>query len=726
MRLSGKFLAFILLPAILLFPAISLVQAQEERLEVLSRWVEYSDAENMLIHHLNSLAFGQLDLRDERVAGLKTKEDWLNRQREIREKVQKLVGPFPEKTPLNPRVESVIEKQGYRIEKIIFESMPGFYITGCLFIPEGIKERRPAILNAIGHSPQAFRRAAYQVLFHNLVKKGFIVFAMDPLGQGERLQYYDPEKKETVMGPGNPTVEHSYCGDQCFISGFSLARYWTWDCIRAIDYLLTRSEVDPERIGMTGCSGGGTQTAYTSAVDPRVKAAAPSCYLTSARRLLEFVGPQDAEHNFYRGIIDGVTSAELHVLRAPLPTLLVATTRDYYSIQGARETFKEVKRAYKALGKEENLEMAEDDGPHGFTLKNNEAIYAFFQKALDWPGSPSQEDLPILEEEELNVTPTGQVSTYLGGETVFSINKAETEPLIEKLEQSRKKIPEHLAKVLGKAKELSGYQAPDSEKEPIYRGRYQRRGYTIEMWALHGEGDCIVSVLLFIPNGSGRFPALIYLNPEGKAADATPGGQIETLVNRGFIVAAADLIGTGETAARPSRRAKEVASYTAVLIGRSITGIQAGDAVRVANFLKTRNDVDWSRSGAVAFGELCPALIHAAAFDSSIERVALIAPPVSYRSIVTTRFYQFNFFCSVAGALKAYDLPDLAGCLAPRKLLMAEIKDGAKQPADKALLEKELAFPRSAYAAKNAAENLRIMQSLADQDLDLLINWWLN
>ena len=101
------------------------------------------------------------------------------------------------------------------------------------------------------------------------------------------------------------------------------------------------------------------------------------------------------------------------------------------------------------------------------------------------------------------------------------------------------------------------------------------------MWALHGEGDCIVPVLLFIPNGSGRFPALIYLNPEGKAADATPGGQIETLVNRGFIVAAADLIGTGETAARPSRRAKEVASYTAVLIGRSITGIQAGDAVRV-------------------------------------------------------------------------------------------------------------------------------------------------
>jgi len=726
MKLSIKSPEVILLTAVFLFPAILPVQAQEERLEVMSRWVEYSDPENMLIHHLNRLAFGHLDLRDKLVAGLKTKQDWLNRQREIKEKLLKLVGPFPEKTPLNPRVEDEIKKEGYRIEKIIFESMPGFYVTGCLFIPEGVKERRPAILNAIGHSPQAFRRAAYQVVIHNLVKKGFVVFAIDPLGQGERLQYYDPEKKETLMGPGNPTVEHSYCGDQCFISGFSLARYWTWDCIRAIDYLLTRKEVDPERIGMTGCSGGGTQTAYASALDPRVKAAAPSCYLTSARRLLEFVGPQDAEHNFYRGIIEGVTSAELHVLRAPLPTLLVTTTRDYYSIQGARETFREVKRAYKALGKEENLEMVEDDGPHGFTRKNNEATYAFFQKALDWPGSPVQEDLPVLEEEELNVTPTGQTSTYLGGETVFSINKAETEPLIEKLEESRKNTQQHLDKVREKAKELSGYQAPDSRQEPIYRGRYQRQGYTIELWALHGEGDCIVPVLLFVPSGGGIFPALIYLNPEGKAADASPGGQIERLVSSGFIVAAADPIGTGETAARPSRRAKEIASYTALLIGRSIVGIQAGDAVRVANFLKTRNDVDWSKSGAVAFGELCPALIHAAAFDSSIGRIALVAPPVSYRSIVMTRFYEFNFFCAVAGALKAYDLPDLAACVAPRKLLMAEIKDGAKKPADRALLEKELAFPRMVYAVNNATENLRILPSLADQGLDLLVNWWLD
>ncbi|MBW7995148.1 MAG: prolyl oligopeptidase family serine peptidase [Candidatus Glassbacteria bacterium] len=713
--------------ALLIFQPVFSLNAQEENLSVLSRWTEHSDAGNVLIHHLNQLAYECLDRRDSLVAGLKTGEQWRRRQGYILKTMEKMVGTFPPKTPLNPRITGIVERDGYRIEKVIFESMPRFYITGCLFIPEGAEEKRPAILNAIGHSPQAFRRDVYQVLILNLVKKGFIVFAIDPLGQGERLQYYDPEKKETLIGPGNPTVEHSYCGNQCFIAGNALARYWTWDCIRAIDYLVTRSEVDPERIGMTGCSGGGTQTAYASALDRRVKAAAPSCYLTSARRLLEFVGPQDAEHNFYRGIVDGVTSAELHVLRAPLPTLLVATTRDYYSIQGARETFREVKKAYQALGKPENLEMAEDDSEHGFTRKNNESIYAFFQKHLDWPGSSKEEEVQVLEEEELNITPTGMLSTYLEGETVFSINKRETEELIIALAESRKDLSGHLEKVRRNARELSGYIAPKPEKEPVYRGRYSRGNYTIEKWALYGEGDYMIPLLLFVPAGQqSEFPALIYLHPEGKAAEAEPGGRIEQLVNMGFVVAAADLIGTGETATRQSRRAREVAAFTALLVGRSIVGIQAGDVSRVANFLKHRDDVSRESIGAVGFGELCPALLHAAAFDKSIGPVALVDPLVSYRSLVVNRFYEYDFFSAVAAALTAYDLPDLAGCIAPRKLLMLSVRDQMKRPVAESMVENELAITRKAFSLKNSAENLKVMSSLPEQRLDSLLYWWLN
>ena len=125
----------------------------------------------------------------------------------------------------------------------------------------------------------------YQQPLLNLVKKGFIVLAIDPIGQGERLQYFDPVKGESTIG--SSTLEHSYPSVQVFLIGKSVARYFIWDGIRGIDYLVSRKEVDPKRIGVHGLSGGGTQTAYISALDERVVASAPAGYITSYRRLLE-------------------------------------------------------------------------------------------------------------------------------------------------------------------------------------------------------------------------------------------------------------------------------------------------------------------------------------------------------------------------------------------------------------------------------------------------------
>jgi len=715
-RIKTNLLSCVLFFLVFLLSKGDFAVAQKEDLNVFSRWIEWSDGRNMLVHHLNKQAFGYLDLRDQEISRLRTKEDWIGRQQKVKDILMEIVGPFPEKTPLNSKVTGVVKKEGYRIEKIIYESMPNFYVTGCLFIPDGIIEKRPAILNVIGHTDIAFRGKSYQILIHNLVKKGFIVFAIDPVGQGERLQYYDPEKKASSVG--GPTSEHSYVGRQCFISGVSLGRYFIWDGVRGIDYLLTRSEVDPERIGVTGLSGGGTQTAYISAFDERVKAAAPACYITGFRRLLESIGPQDAEQNFYHGVSSGITHADLLEVRAPKPTLIVTTTRDFFSIQGARETFREAMNAYKAFGKEENLDNVEDDSGHGYTQKNREAIYVFFQKHLNFPGNPADEEIEILEQEELNVTATGQVSTSLGGETVFSINKKETQELIEKLEDSRKNIQEHLGKVQIKAKELSGYATPSSEDELIFRGRYRREDYSVEMYALHGEGDYVIPILVMVPDRDGKFPAVIYIHPEGKSAEASPGGQIEELVKRGFIVASPDVIGTGETGSRGS-------SFGAVLIGRSMAGIQAGDIVRVANMLKNRNDVETDKIGAVAVDEMCPALLHAAVFDQSISRVALLESPISYRSIVMNMFYEINFSCAVAGALTAYDLPDLIGCIAPRKVLLTQLKDQMKETASRELIEEELKFPRSVYSLRKVPENLKVLEFEPDRDIDVIIDWWI-
>lgn len=247
--------------------------AQSEDLTVLGGWIQWSDAASLLQHRLNVSAFELLEKRAKLTEGLKTADDWRKRISEARAALDAVIGPFPERTPLNPRILGTVRKDGYTIEKIVFESMPGFYVTNCLFIPSHRSAKAPAILYLSGHTAEAFRNPRYQQLVLNFVSKGFIVLAMDPVGQGERLQYYDPGTRKSLAG--GSTAEHSYFGKQCFLTGASAARYFTWDGIRAIDYLVSRPEVDPERIGVTGLSGGGTQTSYIAAMDNRVAAAAP-------------------------------------------------------------------------------------------------------------------------------------------------------------------------------------------------------------------------------------------------------------------------------------------------------------------------------------------------------------------------------------------------------------------------------------------------------------------
>lgn len=712
------------------------VSAQEENLNVFQKWVIWNNPGSLLIHNLTGQANDYYDIRDSEIAKLRTKSDWQKRQTLVKDKLMKIVGPFPEKTPLNPVITGVLQKDGYRVEKIIYESMPDFYVTGCLFIPDSIDGKVPAILNVVGHNQDAFRAELYQTVYLNLVKKGMIVMAIDPIGQGEHVQYYDPEIEFSSIG--YTVIEHCYSGNQCFLSGVSPGRYFTWDGIRGIDYLLTRDDVDPERIGVTGFSGGGTITSFISAFDDRVKVSVPCSWSTASRRLVETKGVGDAETLFVRGVAEGITFEDLLEVRAPKPTLMTFTTRDeYLTIQGARESFWEIKKAYKAFGREDNLEMVEDDFKHWMTPKIRLEIYKFFMKHFDLPGDPAEEEVEILSEEDLTVTSTGQISTSVGGDMLFDVNKKETEVLIENLEESRKNIDKHLSSVVIKAKEISGYAVPyDNECEPFLNGRYQRDGYTVGMYAIKGEGDYVIPFLLFVPDGNkGNHPALVYLHPEGKVTEALPGGEIEELVKKGYIVAATDVLGIGETKNTATRAG--AAGYTAVLIGRSVVGIQAGDIVRAVNYLKSRDDVDKDKVGAVAVGETCLPLIHAAAFDRSINNVTLIGSPVSYRSIVMNRFYKIGlietewggtwhpydigFSWGIAGVLTGYDLPDLIGCIAPRKVVLANLKDQMLEPASPELIEMETAFPGSVYSYKNAAGNLRIVSSY--ESLGSLVDW---
>lgn len=692
-----------------------------------NQWLHYTDASNALYHHLAGEAYRHLEERAQKIGGFSSLPEWQERQKWIRETLQKTVGPFPEKTPLNAQVLRIVKKDTYRVEHIVFESQPRFFVTASLFVPAALKKREkaPVIIYCSGHHQAGYRSEVYQHVILNLVKKGFIVFAFDPAGQGERLEYFRQEEGKSTVG--GPTAEHSYPGSQAFIAGSSQARYMIWDGIRAVDYLLTRREVDPERIGITGRSGGGTQSAYIAAFDDRIKAAAPECYITNFTRLLQSIGPQDAEQNLPGGISRGIDHGDFLLVRAPKPALMITTTRDMFSIQGARETAHEVSRIYKAYGAEKNFGMVEDDAPHASTKKNREAMYAFFQKSLDNPGVADDEAVVVLTPEEIKVTASGQLSTSAGGETVFTLNQKEAEQRILALESARKNSGNHLSAVVEAAKKLSGYRAPRGEGSPVFTGRIQRDGYVIEKYFVQGEGDYPVPYLLITPdqpNGTG----ILYLHPSGKA-DAAAQGEIESLVKNAFTVLAPDLPGTGELGTGDFRGDAFIGGvshniwYSSILIGRSIVGVQAGDIATLVEVFEKNHGV--KNIYGMARKEMTPALLHAAAFLPSIQRIALIQPLPSYQSLVMNRFYNSGFIPgSVAAALTAYDLPDLAASLLPRKLLIANTTANADATKDTRKMEDGFQFINDAYSKSNKAGQLRILHDVSEDNImNAVIAW---
>jgi len=659
--MKSKFLLFSLL-------ICTAANAQNELNVIASKWLDHTDAQNSLYHYLADQAYLLLKQREEKVAAIQSLPDWKMRQDSIKITLENLVGPFPEKTPLNPKIVRSIDKGSFRVEHIIFESQPGFFVTSSLYLPAGLKKnsKYPVIIYCSGHTAEGYRSSVYQHVIMNLVSKGFIVFAFDPVGQGERLEYFDPKTGKSAVG--GSTSEHSYPGAQAFLTGSSQAKYMVWDGVRAVDYLLTRKEVDPARIGITGRSGGGTQSAYIAAIDDRIYAAAPENYITNYTRLLQSIGPQDAEQNICHLIRSGLDHPDFLIVRAPKPAMMITTTGDMFSIQGAMETEAEVKRIYRAYGQENNFSRVEDNAAHASTLKNREALYAFFQKHLTNPGDPTDNETEPLTKEELQVTKTGQVSALPGSETVFSLNLKEAMRLNGKVNEERKTDGFSVIAVK-MAKKLSGYREPEEVGKPIFTGRIVRDNYVIEKYFLSGEGNYIIPYLLFIPVDRSD-KVMIYLHPEGKSAEASAGGEIEKYVSQGITVLAPDLPGAGEMgpgSLKGDAYFKGVSHnlwYASILIGRSITGILAGDVNRLAMVIKRGNEN--AEIIGFAIKEMVAVMIHAAAFSKYFNKIVLSENYTTYLSIVKEKFYDpKSVMTGVQGAIMAYDLPDLEASLAP-------------------------------------------------------------
>ncbi|TMV47393.1 acetylxylan esterase [Paenibacillus mesophilus] len=294
--------------------------------------------------------------------------------------IKSLGGLPPSDTPLRPQITGTVRGDGYGVEKVMFESRRGHYVTANLYIPDGIAAPTAAVLHLCGHNPLGKHGDVYQTVSQHLVRAGLIVLTMDPIGQGERLSYYDRDTKKIEVAAS--TREHEYAGRQSLPLGDNIARYFVHDAMRAVDYLCTRPEVDPAKIGVTGCSGGGTQTSMMMLCDPRIAAAAPAAFIMNRESYMNAGQAQDAEQ-IWPGLTKiGFDHEDILMAMAPRPALVLAAEYDFFPIEGTRRTVERAKRYWDMYGGEARLEYFEDACVHGYSPPMAQGAAEFFCKHL--------------------------------------------------------------------------------------------------------------------------------------------------------------------------------------------------------------------------------------------------------------------------------------------------------------------------------------------------------
>lgn len=494
-------------------------------------------------------AWRQDDLRRETFKNIKNQKELAALQRETKRKLLNMIGGLPEeKTPLNPQIVGKIQMNGFRIEKLIFESLPGFHVTALVYIPENGESKHPAVLVACGHSP--IGKIYYQPLCQRLVQRGYIVICWDPVGQAERSQFWDnasgKSRYNLVCG------EHAVLGNFAYLAGANLIRWQIWDGIRALDYMLTRPDVDENRISITGTSGGGVQTAHIGALDDRIKVVIPSCYISSLpmrayNRI--FADPDsDPEQDLDGMISEGVDHAGLLLLIHPRPLLIASAVLDFFPIEGSRKTFREISELYDRFQVKNNIVMAEGYHKHQFSLENQEAALNFLDRFNNMPAREGLPPVNEVAEKLLQCTRTGQVLLdYHAGKNLMDVIKEEfmLHPKKETLS-----IP---SRYYGKGyPNIKNWNVSEYTREPVAeeigwqkKDHYKLKEIEIDHYLLHHSNGLQIPLLYFHSGKNSNTKIVLSLNLNGKATQEN-WALISDLVRKGENVVSFDFRGTGE------------------------------------------------------------------------------------------------------------------------------------------------------------------------------------
>lgn len=600
-----------------------------------------NSARERLIASLNAQANVQLAERAQSVAKVQTRADAEKRKDLVRRKILALIGGLPaHPSSITAKQFGTLSGDGFRIEKLAYESLPGLWVTANLYVPANGSGPFPAVLLAPGH--EATGKQSQYTWGVNFARNGIVALAIDPLGQGERLQYFDPERKASTIG--GSTGEHGEANIPAMLVGEDIARYFINDSMRGIDYLVGRKEVDANRIGAFGCSGGGTSTAYLAALDDRLKAVGVACYITSFQELLpSATGVQEAEQSIPHFIEQGLDFGDWVEAFAPKPYAIISTTNDMFPFEGARHTYDEAKRIFGIYGSADNLQWITGPGGHGNLGPISPAILGFFLHHLK--GAPAGDAAFTAERpqraEDLLVTPTGQVSTSIGGETIASIVRAHAPAAPSK--------PASLQDI----RELTGSTAMPGSNHS---------------------------------SGSGRKPAILMLDSPEHAAP-----ELDRMAKSGWVTVALQPTpappGT-EGLKSPYLGSFNLLSLRAFLVGKTIVGLQIDDAIHAVDSLASRADVDASRIAIYGNGPLGIVALHTAALDSRIQSVIVENTLASYRIVLDQPLHRNISEVMIPGVLRKYDVGNLMLAVSPRPVTIINPQDATGAIIDEAQFRK--------------------------------------
>ncbi|MBI5757796.1 MAG: prolyl oligopeptidase family serine peptidase [Planctomycetales bacterium] len=599
-------------------------------------------------------------------AALKTKVDAEAYVKLVQQKIRRCFGPEPERTPLNPRITGVVERDAYRIEKVIFESRPGFLVTANLYVPKGRKLPMPGVVGSCGHSVNGKAAEAYQSFAQGLARQGYVVLIFDPIGQGERLQYVDEQFKPR-RGVG--VSEHLHAGNQQFLVGEFFGAWRAWDGVRALDYLLSREEVDPKHVGITGNSGGGTMTTWLCGVERRWTMAAPACFVTSFRRNMENELPADTEQCPPFALAEGLDHEDFLAAMAPKPIIILAKERDYFDVRGSIDAHGRLKRLYTLLGAPDNIGLHIGPTEHGYSQENREAMYRWFNRATGISSAAMEPQLTIEKDETLLCTPRGQVAE-LNSQTVFEFTRATS----RELSSSRKTLsPAQLRDTLDDVLRLP-VRSDDPPEFRILRST-RPRGYPLPQatsYAVETERGIFALVTRLSaqrldsrpPQGPER--AVLYVSHHSADAELRDEPFVRKLIesepNAAFF--ACDVRGIGEscpdTCGGPDQFTKPYGNdyfyaIHSLMLDRPYVGQKTHDLLRVLDWLASfgHKQIHLAASG---WGTI-PATF-AAVLGERIAQVTLKDSLDSYASIAESEDYKWPLSSFVPAVLTRFDLPD--------------------------------------------------------------------